>query len=143
MGQTPLLRALMGWKKTNIAQYCTICYKLLTILLNITNINQYFQYNSILPNITRGPILPNITQFTCNNCSWTLLSCSWILLKCYQYYPILPILPIPHNITNITKQIFTNIHQYYTSNITQYFIVCIQYQYYSILPILPNITQYS
>ena len=124
------------------AQY----YSTLLILLKITDTSQHCWYYSILP------ILLNITNIT----QFYLLTWSWsdpeLLLDITQ---LLPILHKITNITNLTQYytilhnianlIFTNIHQYYTSNITQYSIGGIQYKYYSILPILLNIniTQYS
>ena len=70
-----------------------------------------------------------------------------------MFLDITQVFPILLNITNITKyyiillilhniihQRFTNITQFYISNITQYSIGDIQYQFYSILPIL--LTQY-
>ena len=127
----------------NITQYYQKC----TILHNITNITQYYQYYSILP------ILLNITNITQYYQYYSILLAnmilewSWIvpgyyssvpnITQYYQYYQYYIILPILHNITH---QRFTNITQYYISNITQYSIGGIQYQYYSILPILLNIT---
>ena len=55
----------------------------------------------------------------------------------HQYHEYYIILPILHYVTN---QRFTNITQYYISNITQYSMGGIQYQYYSILPILLKLT---
>ena len=134
------------WYYSCVSEYYLILPKC-TILLNITDITQYYWYYSILLNITQYYsillILLNITNIT----QYNMLKCSSsdpeLLLDITQVLPILLNITI---ITNITycyqyyKSICTNIIQYYISNITQYSIGGIQYQYYSILLILPNIT---
>ena len=132
-----------------------------TILLNITDNTQYFQYYSILhakiapgyySSVTNITNITNITQYYQY---YPILHAKiapgyyWIasgyyssvtnITQYYQYYQYCIILPILHNITH---QRFTIITQYFFSNITlsQYSIGGIQYQYYSILPILLNIT---